>query len=178
LLAPLQPRLLKTETGMIEAVLRRDPADGQDSALDSTCTGIDGTYQLQALPQDTYKVRAQANGYADFCAYAGGPDFLNGQPIFVTGGDAIQFNPAMWVGADSVQGHVTDEDGQPALGTFSVERADDQSWSAAAYADDSGYYRMTSIPTRECAGPAAGGEPIAALALDEHVHGPWLEGGS
>jgi Carboxypeptidase regulatory-like domain len=140
--------------------------DADQSEQASACTGIDGTYQLQALPQDTYKVRARANGYADFWAYGGGPDFLNAQQVFVTDGNTIQFDPAMWLGAGSIQGHITDEDSQPAFGTISVERADDQSWSAIAYADANGYYRMDNIPP----GPYR-------LALSDNVHGlQWMHG--
>jgi protocatechuate 3,4-dioxygenase beta subunit len=116
--------------------------DGSTKA--EACSDAAGRYEVPVLPADNYKIRIHAAGYAEQWAYDK-PDFLNAQSFWLSGDFATQVDVRLRVGSGTVGGRITNEDGSASDSTVTVERTDEY-WSAIAYTDAAGNYRLANVP--------------------------------
>ena len=106
-------------------------------------TNGDGTYTISGLPSGTFRVAANAPGYA--MEYFDDKYRDNPDPVTVTVGETTgNVNFHLGIGA-TIQGRITDNITHEGVGGV-VVNADFDNWGHGTCTNDQGYYTLESVP--------------------------------
>ncbi|MBB5871387.1 hypothetical protein F4553_004766 [Allocatelliglobosispora scoriae] len=120
---------------------------GESDVVKSATTDATGHYQLIQIPTSgTFRLRFRAAGFAELWS-ANAPDWRNAARY---SGTVQQFvNAALYQGAGTIRGTITDFTGQPLAGATILVQRKDTSWRAYTRTDATGGYTQGNVPPGE-----------------------------